>query len=60
MELGKEVGAPKKILEACDSLNPHYIAARYPIDAEYDETISAIAIAKAEEVVIWSEKKLKT
>lgn len=58
VELGREVRAPKEILEECDGLNPHYIASRYPMDADYDEDISANAIESAVKVMEWAEKKL--
>lgn len=59
MELARKVKAPKKILEACDSLNPHYIQTRYPVEAEYTLEIAEDALSKAKEVVSWSKKKLK-
>lgn len=58
VELARKVGAPAKILEACDTLNPHYIETRYPVEAEYDEDIALKALEKAEEVISWSKKKL--
>ncbi len=60
VELGRQVRAPKNILEECDALNPHYIASRYPMEAEYDEATSLNAIESAVNVVEWAEKKLNS
>ncbi|MFH1200596.1 MAG: HEPN domain-containing protein [Candidatus Micrarchaeota archaeon] len=57
VELGRELLAPMKIIVECDGLNPHYIAARYPMDVEYDELTSLKAIASAIKVVEWAEEK---
>lgn len=58
MELGRKVGAPSNLLKACDALNPHYIATRYPSDVPYSENIAKHASKNAEKVLVWVRKKL--
>ncbi len=56
--LGRKVNAPNEILKACDSLNPHYIETRYPLDIEYTKEMAEDAFNKAKKVIVWARKSL--
>ncbi len=56
VELAKKLGAPANVLKACDELNPHYIATRYPVDFQYDKDKANTAVENARIVIKWLEK----
>ena len=57
--LAQKVNAPKKVIIACDSLNPHYIETRYPLDVTYTRDMTEEAIDCASLVIEWVKKRLK-
>ena len=59
IKLGRKLDAPIEILEICDLLNPHYIAARYPVDVSYTEEMAVESFEKAGKVLQWSKEKLR-
>lgn len=57
-ELGKKIGATKEILDACERLNPHYIATRYPSDENYTRELAEEALSDSKKVVEWANKAI--
>ena len=53
-----EVDAPVKISELCEKLTQHYIATRYPTDAEYSKTDAEEALDQSRDVIEWVKKRL--
>ncbi len=51
--------APKEILEACDSLNPHCIETRYVVDVVYTKEMAEEAFKNAKRVIEWVKSILK-
>ena len=58
-ELGNKVGTPANLIKICDSLNPHYIETRYPLEIEYDKEKAKVAINNAKKVIEWVRKKIE-
>jgi HEPN domain-containing protein len=59
VKLGEKITAPKEILVYCENLNQHYVATRYPVEAEYSEQDSAEAISESEKVIEWVRETIK-
>ena len=57
-ELSLKVGAPSEISEFCEQLTQHYIATRYPTDAEYSKEDAEEALKQSRDVIEWVKKKL--
>lgn len=56
--LAREVDAPESIIEACQTLNPHYTATRYPGRRdEYTEEVARLALDHAATVLGWVEEQ---
>lgn len=58
VKLGEKVSAPKEILVLCEKLNQHYIATRYPVEAEYSEADSSEAVNDSEKVIEWARQMI--
>ena len=56
----RQLHAPHGIENACDTLNPHYIEARYPtgLEDKYEAEDAREAIEAAAEVVAWARTRL--
>ena len=62
--LAREMNLPGQLINLCDELAPAYTATRYP-DAEigeelYNEETAKKMLQKADEVLKWIEKKIKS
>lgn len=66
VRLARELDLPDELVEACATLNPDYLNARYP-DAptgvpqeNYTEGMAVDRMEKARKVIDWIEKRLDT
>jgi HEPN domain-containing protein len=58
-ELASKLKAPKRIIVIGDSLNPHYIQTRYPVEIVYTKEMAKEALENSKKVVEWIKRKLR-
>lgn len=58
--IGRQLEAPREIVDRYKSLSPHYFATRYPPEAgeDYERQDAETALEHATEVVGWSKDQL--
>jgi HEPN domain-containing protein len=44
VKLGGKLSAPKNVISSCERLTQHYVATRYPVEADYSESDSKEAL----------------
>ena len=53
--LASSVGAPKKIIEVCAKLSPHYVSTRYPdVQEIHSQELTKNLLVCSKEVVEWA------